>query len=31
LLENTAETTDVTRRATDLFVGADLETKLASS
>jgi hypothetical protein len=30
LLENTAETTDATRAATDLFVGADLETKLAS-
>ncbi|WP_424018837.1 hypothetical protein ACOZ4N_05020 [Halorientalis pallida] len=30
LLENTAETTAATERATDLFVGADLETKLAS-
>ncbi|RXK46636.1 hypothetical protein [Halorientalis pallida] len=30
LLENTAETTDATERATDLFVGADLETKLAT-
>ena len=30
LLENTAETTDATERATDLFVAADLETKLAT-
>ncbi|AQL41368.1 hypothetical protein BV210_00955 [Halorientalis sp. IM1011] len=31
MLENVAETTDATRQATDLFVGADLETKLAST
>lgn len=31
LLENAAETTDATQRTTDLFVGADLETKLAST
>ncbi len=30
LLENTAETTAATQRATDLFVGPDLETKVAT-